>query len=648
MLRRIVLPLVLAGLTAVAAPADARAQGANLESVIDDGLAELARRQQPNGSYENDVTATAQAILALAESPRKYTESDGPFMRKAVAWLASQVGPDGKPAGLDGGAAVGAAKWMHAALATTHSEVGKAATGKLATFLASPAGQPPAGKPADHLWTATVTAGKDAADAANSTDSLLGSLAAGRGTNPGDFDRLLEALPTVLVDVAARFPDLKLAARGAAPGAWAKAASASLLATLHAPAGFEEATPRNLANATRALSICAGKRPEGDDGESPKAPPLAGTPRKVESDLKAAYKEAATAGLAFLEAQQKNGRFGFMGHEDAGVTALALSAAIRTARRLEKPLPPWADVGLDWLVSLQKKNGAIHSGGLAVYTTSAAVMALADGARAKDLPVVQKAATFLRVAQLDEGEGYDKESDWGYGGIGYDGNELRADLSNTQFGMEALHAGGVPADDEAMQRAIVFLQRCQNNPEFNPKPFEREDGQIVKSGTDGGSGYAPGESKAGLIPNGDGTFTSRSYGSMTYALLKCYLFAGLKIDDPRVKAALNWIGAHWTVDLNPGFDPKSAPTAEYQGLFYYWFTMAKALDASGLSELTTADGVKHAWRDELLKKLLVTSMNEGFWTNKKSGRWMEEFPVLASSFALIAMDHCLGAKKAGQ
>jgi hypothetical protein len=95
MLRRIVLPLVVAGLAAFSAPTDARAQGANLESVIDDGLAELARRQQPNGSYENDVTATAQAILSLAESPRKYTESDGPFMRKAVAWLASQVGPDG-------------------------------------------------------------------------------------------------------------------------------------------------------------------------------------------------------------------------------------------------------------------------------------------------------------------------------------------------------------------------------------------------------------------------------------------------------------------------------------------------------------------------------------------------------------------------
>ena len=213
--------------------------------------------------------------------------------------------------------------------------------------------------------------------------------------------------------------------------------------------------------------------------------------------------------------------------------------------------------------------------------------------------------------------------------------------------MEGLHDAGILANDETMQRAIIFLQRCQNNPEFNPKPVQREDGEIVRSGTDGGSGYAPGESKAGLDDNGDGTFTSRSYGSMTYALLKCYLFAGLKLDDPRVTAALKWIAAHWNVDQNPGFDPKSAKGAEYQGLFYYWFTMAKTLDASGMATITTPDGKQHAWRDELLRKLLETSMNEGFWTNAKSSRWMEEFPVLASSYALIAMDHCLGPKKAG-
>src|SRR5262249_41502216 len=234
------------------------------------------------------------------------------------------------------------------------------------------------------------TAGKDEGEAKASVATILTQLALEHDNDAAksklNFGWLLESLPTVLNDVAARFADLQVARKDGKPDAWAKSVSASLLATLRAPAGFEEASPRDLANATRALSICAEHLPQAGDGEAPKAPPLAGTPRKVAGDLKAAYGEAATAGLAYLEAQQKNGRFGFMGHEDAGVTALALSAAIRSARRLEKPLPPWIDPGLDWLVSLQKKNGAIHSGGLAVYTTSAAVMALVDGGRAQDAP----------------------------------------------------------------------------------------------------------------------------------------------------------------------------------------------------------------------------------------------------------------------
>jgi hypothetical protein len=640
MLQRLLIALVCAG----GATTLARAQGQNLLSVIDEGLTELARRQQPNGSYENDVCATSQALLALMQSPRKYVESDGPFVRKAVTWLASQVGADGRPIGIDDrDEAIGAAKWMAAALATVRSDAGKAAAAKLTTFLASPDGQPtPDRLIGSHLFTITASSGVDAAAAANFVGSLLKGWPQVRAINLADFDRTLEVMPTLLGDVATRYGDLKIDAQH-----WTRFASATVLSTLQAPAGFEQASPHQIASAVRVLSLCDAHMPDDAADHRAPPPPITGTPRAVGNDLTSAYREAATAGLAYLEKQQKDGKFGFMGHEDPGITALALGAAIRSFHRLEKPLPPWIDQGLDYLASLQKKNGAIHAGAVAVYTTSAALMALTDANRPKDKEVIARAATFLKVVQLDEGEGYDQASDWGYGGIGYDGAELRADLSNTQFGMEGLHDAGILANDETMQRAIIFLQRCQNDPEFNPKSVQREDGEIVRSGTDGGSGYAPGESKAGLDDNGDGTFTSRSYGSMTYALLKCYMFAGLKLDDPRVKAALKWIAAHWNVDQNPGFDPKSSKGAEYQGLFYYWFTMAKALDASGMATITTPDGRQHAWRDELLRKLLETSMNEGFWTNAKSSRWMEEFPVLASSYALIAMDHCLGPKKAG-
>src|SRR5262249_19050666 len=146
---------------------------------------------------------------------------------------------------------------------------------------------------ADHLWSATVSAGKDASEAKAAVAAMLSELALEHGSDADSsrqkFDWLLEGLPTVLTDVAARFGDLQVAGKDGKSDVWSKSVGASLLATLRAPAGFEEASPRDLANATRALSICADHQPKGDDGESPKAPPLAGTPRKVEGDPKAAY-----------------------------------------------------------------------------------------------------------------------------------------------------------------------------------------------------------------------------------------------------------------------------------------------------------------------------------------------------------------------
>ncbi len=636
---------LLLGATLLLTP-PARGQAGGLKSVIDDGLGELARRQLPDGSYDHDIVTTADAVLAFTESPRRYGEADGPFLRKAIDWLVTQVGADGRSTG-DGDVhqQVALAGWLRDALGCSKRLEAKAALGRLAVFLASEAVTKRGEAMVPELefersWRLPV---EDAAKADAALMPITSTLCSVRGLNPAEFDRWLRVSPALYRDVAARFPQLALQTTTNGPQHWSKVLADVVLRATHAPAGFEELLPRDLAASARALTICLEHEPKAAPsaagGSGPPKP--VGTARTVGQDLHAAYGEAATSALAYLDGQQKEGRFGFMGREDPGITALALSSVLRTCKRLGKPAPAYVAPGLDYLVSLQKQNGAIHAGGLAVYVTAASILALTDGGRAADRPAIERAALFLKVVQRDEGEGYDPNSDWGYGGIGY-GNELRPDLSNTQFGLEGMKAAGVPASDPAMQRAILFLQRCQNSPEFNATPIERADGRIVVAGGDGGAGYHPGESKAGLIDNGDGTFTARSYGSMTYALLKCYLFAGLPKEDGRVQAALTWIAKNWTVDLNPGFDPASAQGAEYQGLFYYWFTMAKALDASGIESLTSPDGVAHRWRDELLRKLLEISFQEGYWTNQKSTRWLEEFPVLATSYALAAMDHCLG------
>ncbi len=69
---------------------------------------------------------------------------------------------------------------------------------------------------------------------------------------------------------------------------------------------------------------------------------------------------------------------------------------------------------------------------------------------------------------------------------------------------------------------------------------------------------------------------------MTYAGLKSMIYAGVGPDDPRVKAALDWIKKHYTVKENPGM--------EDAGLYYYYHTFAKALDALRQDVIADADG----------------------------------------------------------
>ena len=171
-------------------------------------------------------------------------------------------------------------------------------------------------------------------------------------------------------------------------------------------------------------------------------------------------------------------------------------------------------------------------------------------------------------------------------------------------------------------------------------------GKAIKSGDDGGSAYAPGDSKAGNVKLPDGTEVPRSYGSMTYALLKGYLLAGLPKEDPRVEAAWGWLRKNYTLEVNPGFETSSDPAAAYQGLFYYFHTMARALDLYGDEAVEDASGTAHAWRGELVGRLIALQRQDGSWVNENAERWYEGNPVLATAYALLALDEALPATAA--
>ena len=305
-----------------------------------------------------------------------------------------------------------------------------------------------------------------------------------------------------------------------------------------------------------------------------------------------------------------------------GITGLVVTSLLRSGIPADHPA---VAKGLKFLEAHKQSDGGIYhpKSNHRNYETCIAILAFTeankDGHYAE---VINGAGKYLRDQQWDESEDKAKDDPY-YGGAGY-GSKSRPDLSNTQFLLEALKASGAGADDPAIQKALVFVSRCQNlETEHNRTPF-------AAKVNDGGFYYTPaagGASMAEALPNGG----LRSYASMTYAGLKSMLYCGLDADDPRLKAAVTWIQKHYTVKENPGLG--------MQGMYYYHHTFAKALHALGQADFKDAGGEAHNWRAELLSQLLGQQKDNGSWVNKEA-RWQEGDPNLATAYALLSLSYC--------
>ncbi len=81
------------------------------------------------------------------------------------------------------------------------------------------------------------------------------------------------------------------------------------------------------------------------------------------------------------------------------------------------------------------------------------------------------------------------------------------------------------------------------------------------------------------------------------------------------------------------------------GLYYYYHTFAKALDAFGIDEIEDAKGVKHDWRRELTEELARRQKAErlmGQHQRPMDGRRPEPGDGLCAVGALL-LPACLGA-----
>jgi squalene-hopene/tetraprenyl-beta-curcumene cyclase len=392
---------------------------------------------------------------------------------------------------------------------------------------------------------------------------------------------------------------------------------------------------------TRALSIAAGL-----------ALAIVAAPCRANDADNARYAKALEW---LLGRQAPNGGFGQIPDQPAGeigITGLVIKALASTPPAAHVPdalrarARAAAEKAATFLLGTQQADGSFTQPGIGLqtYRTSIAIIALTALDAAKYREPIGKAVAWLKNDQHQEKDHFGPDSPH-HGGFGYDDDTNGApmsDLSNTSMALAALHDAGIPADDPVYRRAMVFLERCQNDSETNKgvaglKPLD-----------DGGFIYDPGlaTDKSARTDNPDGTHSVASYGSMTYSGLMSMIYSGVSKDDKHVQAALRWISANYTLEENRGLGTRRGDAdGAQQGLYYYYHAFAKCMSTLGSPTVQTAQGPR-TWARDLLDAFAARQHDDGSFVNAKD-RWWEADPVLVTAFAISSMNYAIAGLPAG-
>jgi squalene-hopene/tetraprenyl-beta-curcumene cyclase len=348
---------------------------------------------------------------------------------------------------------------------------------------------------------------------------------------------------------------------------------------------------------------------------------------------------AISKGLSWLQRQQQpNGSLANPLNPDPSADNPALTALPLMAFHYEptgKAGKEYADVlkkGYGYLRAQVQPDGGIYSKGLSNYNTSVCLEALLQSGDPKDEPILTNARAFIVGQQAKGMIKPETDGGLGYGPTAVNPKRGHPDLDNTLIALEALYAYKkarptveIPKDQDLnWQAAIDFVSRCQNLKSTNKLAWASDD-----PANKGGFIYYPGDSNAGEQKLPDGKTALRSYGSMTYAGLLSFIYADLKKDDPRVSAALEWLGKNYTLDENPGMGRA--------GLYYYYHLAAKGLATAKIAEIETPDGKKVKWPREMALKLMDLQKPDGSWMND-TPRWMETDPVLVTTYGVLTLE----------
>ncbi len=319
------------------------------------------------------------------------------------------------------------------------------------------------------------------------------------------------------------------------------------------------------------------------------------------------------------------------------LTAFIAGSLAKTADKVS--VQPALGNAVDYLASIDPYAAGIS---YPVYAAAGALEALCRQPSGRCAAARDAWLEFLRQQQLVETLGW-READDSFGGWSFaheppvpvDGKPHSPlavpNLSATTFALDALRAAGCSENDGAVQKALVFVQRCQNwTDEESVRDARLDDGGFFFLHGDP-IRNKPGE--AGIDAAGRTRYFS--YGSTTADGLRGLLACGLPVDHPRVCAARGWLTANFSADKHPGDYPPDREHLRPALYFYFAASVAEALVVSQPKQGCCNFG----WAAALSKALLRRQDLDGPWANTAVDV-REDDPLIATPLAVTALTAC--------
>ena len=192
----------------------------------------------------------------------------------------------------------------------------------------------------------------------------------------------------------------------------------------------------------------------------------------------------------------------------------------------------------------------------------------------------EKMVACLRAQQFCEENGWHRD-DPAYGAWGMGGGRRRppeaghVDLAMTRYVLEGLAAAGVCPPVPAIERALVYLDRCQN--------------------PDGGFFFSTVNTDTNKAGEDGRRFVS--YGTTTADGILALRAAGVADSDPRIARARKWLRDHHRPDRVPGFEEGPRHLWSEGLRFYYAAAVTRA--APGLPVLLPPQHADGSFRNSV-------------------------------------------------